>query len=77
MLSGIVKISRYPLAAHKGERDSGIARGRLDQHGPRFDLAHRLGGCNHRNADAILDRVEGIEEFALRQNIGLGAGSGR
>jgi hypothetical protein len=59
---------------HEGKRDAGVAAGWLDQHrlARRDDalLFHRL---DHVDADAILDRGEGIEELQLQQDVGLGA----
>jgi hypothetical protein len=60
--------------ADKGERDPGIAGGRLDQHGAGLDPAGGLGGSDHRAADAVLDRSERVEELALAQNVCLGPG---
>jgi hypothetical protein len=40
---------------HKGQRDAGVAAGRLDQHGlAGGDLALLLGGLDQRQADAVL-----------------------
>ncbi len=61
--------------ADKGERDPGIAGGRLDQHGPGLDATGGFRRRDHRPPDAVLDRVERIEELALRQDVGLGPGT--
>ncbi len=60
--------------ANESERNPGIARGRLDQHGPGFDAAVRFRRRNHRDADAVLDRVERVEELTFRQNVRLRSG---
>ena len=65
-----------PVAARGGdesERDAGVARGRLDQHRALANLALRLQRIDHRNADAVLDAADRIEEFELGENVRLDA----
>ena len=63
-----------PIAARRrdeGERNSGVAGGRLDQNAaPGRDLALRLERIDHRNADAVLDAGDRIEEFELGEKAG-------
>ena len=48
----------------EGQRDAGVARSRLDQRGlARGDDALRFHRLDHGDADAVLNRCEGIEEF--------------
>ena len=56
----------------KGQRDTGIARGRLNNRGARLDQALMLKRCDHRGADPILDAGNRIEKFQLGQNLTLG-----
>ena len=63
--------------ADKGERDPGIARGRLDQHGAGLDAAGGLGRLDHRQPDAVLDRGERVEELAFAEDVGLDPGTRR
>ena len=50
-----------------------LPRGRLDQHGVRLDRARGLQGLDHRDADAVLDADERVEELELDQDVGLDA----
>ena len=63
-----------PVAARRrdeGERDAGIARGRLDQRvDARADPAARLERVDHRDADAVLDAVDRVEELELGEEVG-------
>ena len=50
----------------EGERDAGIARGRLDQRGDAgVDAAGFLQRVDHGDADAVLDAGDRVEEFEL------------
>ncbi len=63
-----------PIAARRrdeGERNAGVARRRLDQNtAPGRDQALRLERIDHRNADAVLDAGDRIEEFELGEKMG-------
>jgi hypothetical protein len=61
----------------EGQRDAGVAAGRLDQDAVLGDLAGLDGLIDHREADAVLDAREGVEEFQLEQDLRLGAVGGR
>ena len=51
---------------HKGQRDTGVAAGRLDQDGlAGLDLAGLLGGVDHCKADAILHAADRVLAFQL------------
>src|SRR6185437_3225417 len=53
------------------ERNAGIAGRRLDQNAAAWrDLALRLERIDHRNADAVLDARDRIEEFELGEKMG-------
>src|SRR5262249_49477049 len=54
------------------QADARIATGRLDDHGVAVDLAVALAGLDHRYADSVLDRPEGIEALRLGDHSGLG-----
>ena len=64
-----------PVAARRRdecEADARIAGGRLDEHRfARLDAAFRFERVDHRDADAILDRRQRVEEFELQQNVGI------
>ena len=47
------------------QADSGVAAGRLDHRGRRFQTAVLLQPFDHAHADAILDRAARIQELAL------------
>ena len=50
------------------QRDAGVAGGRLDQNSASGrDLALRLERVDHRDADAVLDAGDRIEEFELAE----------
>ena len=60
-----------PVAAgsgDEGQRDPGIARSRLDQHGVGIDQARLFHRDDHRRADAVLHAGGGIEIFQLGQD---------
>ena len=58
----------------EGQRDAGIARGRLDQDGrPGVDAACFFRRLDHGEADAVLHRGQRIEELALAEDVGLDA----
>ena len=57
--------------ADESQRNPGVARGRLDQGGAGLDAALAFGGLDHGNPDAVLDRAERIEKFALCQDLRL------
>jgi hypothetical protein len=68
MVSGMVRISR-----DKGERDSGVTAGRLDQHAlAGRDFARALGVRDHANADAVFHAAARVEAFKLGHDGGLG-----
>ena len=52
----------------EGERDAGVAAGRLDELLARPEQAALLGVPDHRRADAALDRIGGIAPLDLGQN---------
>ena len=63
-----------PIAAGGGDkrqRDSGIARGRLDQHRVGADPARGLQRIDHRDADAVLHAPDRVEELELGKDIRL------
>ena len=65
-----------PVAARgadEGERDAGIARGRLDQHGARADLAPASIASIIADPDPVLDAAERIEELELERTSALDA----
>ena len=52
--------------AAEGQRDAGVARGRLDdRRAARLDAPLALGRLDHRDADAVLHRPAGIEGLEL------------
>ena len=53
--------------ADEGQRDAGIARGRLDDVPPGRSCPP-LGGLDHRQGDAVLHRRERVEELELGQD---------
>src|SRR6185312_1586535 len=56
----------------ESERDAGIARGRLDQHGAAgLDTAVALGRLDHGEADPVFHRGQRVEELAFAENVGL------
>ncbi len=55
------------------EPDAGVARGGLDDGAAGLQGALALGGVDHRDADAVFDRVAGVEALHLRQHGGLDA----
>ncbi|MEJ0043443.1 MAG: hypothetical protein WDM81_15020 [Rhizomicrobium sp.] len=58
----------------EGERDAGIAAGRLDQGRlARRDDALGFQGLDHADADAVLHARQRIEEFELEQDVRLDA----
>jgi hypothetical protein len=56
---------------HKGERNTGIPRRRLDQHRSGPDQAGSFHIVDHGDADAVLDAPRRAQEFELRQNVGF------
>ena len=57
-----------------GERDAGVAAGRLhDGRLVRRDEAGLLGGVDHREADAVLDAAAGVERLQLPDDRRAGA----
>ena len=74
MVSGMVSTSLYAArGAHHGQGDAGVAAGRLDDDGVRPDQPGRLGGVDHRHADAVLDAVGRVEVLQLGHDLGAGA----
>ncbi len=55
-------------SADEGERDAGVARGRFVDVGFLVNLPRLFACLDHGDADAVLDRAEGIEEFALGEH---------
>ena len=61
--------------ADEGERDAGVAARRLDDRGAaRLDPALGLGGLDHRDADAVLDRPARVEHLELGEQLGAALG---
>ena len=59
---------------NKSKRDPCVTRGGLDENAlPGLDLPRLLQRPDHRNANAILDAGNRVEEFKLRKQIGLNA----
>ena len=54
--------------AYHGQRDSGVAAGRLDDRAARGELARGFGGIHDRNAEAVLDAGCGVVELELCQH---------
>ena len=54
--------------ADKRERDSGVPAGRLDDVGLAIDSPFPFTGFDHCDADPVLDAIERLEEFALREH---------
>jgi hypothetical protein len=61
----------------EGERDAGIARGRLDQRAAGLQRAGGFQRVDHGDADAVLDAGDRVEEFELGQDRGVDAALGR
>ena len=59
--------------AHEGQRDAGVAAGRLDDLDAGLEHAALLGVPDHGRADAALDRVGRVAALDLGQDGGLGA----
>ncbi len=55
------------LLRDEGEADAGVAGGAFDERVAGLDLAGALGGFDHRQADAILDRTARIGAFELEE----------
>lgn len=72
MVSGMVKNQAIALGSGgEGERNAGVAGGRLDQRGlAGRDLARRFQRLDHGYADAVLDAGDRVEEFKLGDKIG-------
>ena len=65
-----------PVAAgggHEGQRDAGVAGGRLDQGAAGLQHARGLHGVDHVDADAVLHRGDRVEELELQQDLRLDA----
>ena len=64
-----------------GDREAvaGVAAGRLDDGPARLEEAGALGGLDHRQADAVLDRAAGVEHLQLgeQERLALQPGRGR
>ena len=60
---------KYALIAAYGrdqcETDAGVARCRLDDRAALFQDALALGPVDHRDADAVLDRISGVQTLHL------------
>ena len=60
--------------AAEGQRDAGVAGGRLDdRRAPRLDEPVALGGVEHGHADAVLDRAAGVEGLELAVELDVDA----
>ena len=57
---------------HEGQRNAGIATGRLDDGGAFFQQPLGLQSVDHGRADTVLDAGDGIEKFKLGQHRPLG-----
>jgi hypothetical protein len=51
-----------------GQRDAGVAGGRLDQRVAGLDLAALLGALDHRQRGPVLDRAGGVVAFELAED---------
>ena len=58
--------------ADQGERDAGVARGRLDDGAAGLELTGALRRVDDRDADAVLDRAGRVVELELGRDRGLG-----
>src|SRR5581483_4608397 len=56
------------------EADARVAGGRLDDRPARPELPLALGGLDHRQADAVLDRAAGVQVLELREHLRAAAG---
>src|ERR1019366_829896 len=56
----------------QGQPDPGVARGGFHDGAARLELTAGLGGIDHPNGDAVLDRATGVDVLHLGQN---GAGN--
>ena len=64
--------------ADEGERDAGVARGRLDDRRlAGLDLPVGLGGVDHRHADAVLDAARRVVHLELGEHLGPAVGRDR
>ncbi len=52
---------------HQRQAEAGVAGGRLDHGAARLQAAVALGGIDHRQADAVLDRAAGVLRFELEE----------
>ena len=52
---------------HQGQAEAGVARGRLDDDAARPEPPVALGGIDHRQADAVLDRASGVLRLELEE----------
>ena len=55
-----------------GEADAGVSGGALDDRAPRLEDAPRLGIADDPEGGAVLDRLPGIQEFGLAENLAAG-----
>jgi hypothetical protein len=63
-----------PVALHRSHHrqpDAGVARGRLDDRAARLQRARGLGGLDHRQRDAVLDRSARIGALGLDPHLAL------
>src|SRR5439155_340049 len=61
-----------PVALARGNEcqpESGVARGGLDDRAARLQLSIALGGLDHRESDAVLDRASGILALELEEKL--------
>ncbi|MNZ97336.1 hypothetical protein D3C78_1165690 [compost metagenome] len=54
-------------AADQGQAEAGVAGGGFDDGAAGAQAAIALGGVDHRQADAILDRTAGVLRFELEE----------
>jgi hypothetical protein len=57
----------------EGQRDAGIARGRLDQRAAGLESAGGFQRVDHVDADTVLHARDRVEEFELEQDFGIDA----
>jgi hypothetical protein len=69
MVSGMVSTTRHAARRRReGQRDAGVAAGRLDDGLARAEQPALLGVPHHRRADAALDRVSRVAPLDLGQD---------
>jgi len=61
----------------EGQRNAGVAARRFDEYGARVDLPRLQGVSDHREADAVFDAGERVEELEFEDDVREGAVRGR